>query len=129
MAVTFTVSDVLYISTAIDDLLYMGDLPAAVEISRVCDEKNNESIRLAFSLKHGKSQIDISAHTALFYYLNERGEIVSSTSFTNDRITDTTGSFHQAFKYIRSIDRQQSQSLQVVDNTAYRTPVRLVEIN
>jgi hypothetical protein len=129
MAVTFTVSDVLYISTAIDDLLYMGDLPAAVDISRVSDEKNNESIRLSFALKYGKSQIDISAHTALFYYLNERGEIVSSTSFTNDRITDTTGSFHQAFKYIRSIDRQQSQALQIIDNTAYRTPVRLAEIN
>jgi hypothetical protein len=131
---TFTVANVLYITNTIDELLYMGDIPPSVEITRACDEKNRDFLRLTFTLKNGKSEINIFEKSALFYYNNDAGEIVSSTSFTNDRITDTNGSFHLAFKYIRSVDRQQTNNGNIITISSEqiandRPPLALVNVN
>jgi hypothetical protein len=125
----FTVANVLYIMSAIDELLYMSEVQPSVEIDREFDENNNEFIRLSFSLKNGMSEIKISDRSAVFYYLDREGKVVICMSFDNEMITDTNGSFHQVFKEIRALDRQQSNLINGSAITIDRALVRLADVN
>jgi hypothetical protein len=125
----FTVANVLYMMSAIDELLYMSEAHHSVEIARVYDQDNNESIALSFPLKNGMSEIKISDRSAVFYYLDRDGKIVICMSFDNEMITDTCGSFHKVFKEIRALDRQQSNLINGPAITLDRALVRFADIN
>jgi hypothetical protein len=125
----FTVANVLYMMSAIDELLYMSEAQPSVDLARICDEDNNECLKLSFPLKNGMSEIKISDRSAVFYYLDRDGKVVICMSFDNDAITDTNGSFHKVFKEIRALDRQQSNLINGPIITSDRALVRLADIN
>lgn len=125
----FTVANVLYIMSAIDELLYMSDAQPSVNISRKCDEDNNEFIQLSFPLKNGTSEIKISDRSAVFYYIDREGNAAVCMTFDNEQITDTNGSFHKVFKEIRALDRQQATVINDPIIASDRALIRLADIN
>jgi hypothetical protein len=125
MSEIFTVSNILYIISAIDDSLYMSDSPACVDMFY----KDKEFIGLCFHLKNGKIKLHISEQYGQFYYLDDSDKELAWFQFRNNEITDTNGSFHKAFRQTREFDRQYSNPLKSVDTSIDRASFGLSEEN
>jgi hypothetical protein len=121
----FTVSNVLYIISSIDELLYMSESSLRPEISYTKD-----LIKICFHLKNGKVAINMgSKEHGLFNYIDDNEVVLTGAQFTNDAITDTNGSFHSAFRQILSFDRQHSSQSKITGNSIDRASFGLAEVN
>jgi hypothetical protein len=121
----FTVSNILYIISSIDELLYMSESSLRPEISYT-----NNSIEICFYLKNGKVIINVgSKEHSLFNYIDDNEVVLTGVQFTNDTITDANGSFHQAFRRILSFDRERSSQLKSTDTSIDRASFGLAEVN
>jgi hypothetical protein len=127
----FTVSKVVYINNTIDEFLFMGETQSSLKISPGYDEDGKEFMKLAFFLKNGSSEVKIYDAIGVFSYVSNSGEILEPINFHDNQITDTeaNGSFHKAFKEIRSLDRQNSISIKGSDISIDRASFGLAEVN
>jgi hypothetical protein len=121
----FTVSNILYIISSIDELLYMSESSLRPEISYTKD-----LIKICFYLKNGKVTINLgSKEHSLFNYIDDSEVVLTGAQFTNEAITDTNGSFHCAFRQIISFDRERSNQSKSTDISINRASFGLVEVN
>jgi hypothetical protein len=121
----FTVSNILYIISSIDELMYMSESSLCPEISYT-----NSSVEICFFLKNGKVTINVgSKEHSLFNYIDDNDVVLTGTQFTNDAITDTNGSFHSAFRQILSFDRERSSQSKSTDTSIDRASFGLAEVN
>ncbi len=125
MSNLFTVSNILYIISSIEELLYMSESSRSPEISYTYN-----SIKINFSLKNGRVEITMGCEGHSFFnYIYDNEKISKSFQFTTNIITDTNGSFHQAFREIRSLDREYSSQAKIQDSSIDRASFGLAEVN
>jgi hypothetical protein len=121
----FTVSNILYIISSIDELLYMSESSLRPEIYYT-----NDLIKICFYLKNGKVAINVgSQEQSSFNYVDDNDVVLTYVHFNNDSITDTNGSFHKAFRQIILFDRERSSQLKSKDISIDRASFGLAEVN
>jgi hypothetical protein len=125
MSNLFTASNILYIISTLEELLYMSEFPRSPEISYTYN-----SINICFCLKNGRSEVTVgNGEYSSFYYIGDNKKIVKSFQFTNIAITDTNGSFHKAFKEIRAFDREYVSQIKNINTSIDRASFGLEEVN
>jgi hypothetical protein len=126
---SITTSGVVYIINAIEDILAIIESQESLKITSGYDEKNNGFMKLVFSLKNGRSEINIFDRGGYFYYFDCNGEGLESISFNEHSLTDTNGSFHKALKAIIAFDRQQVSQAKNMNSSIDRASFGLAEVN
>jgi hypothetical protein len=125
MPTLFTVSNILYVINSIEELLYMSESPPRPEISYATN-----LIKIYFPLKNGRAEVKIGSQEYSFLdYIDDNETTLKSIQFTNDAITDTDGSFHKAFRGIRSFDREYSSQTKVISTSLDRASFGLTKEN
>jgi hypothetical protein len=125
MSNLFTVPNILYIISSIEELLYMSESSRSPEISYTYN-----SINICFYLKNGRSEVTIgNGEHSSFYYIGDNKKVLKSFQFTNNTITDTNGSFHKAFKEIRAFDREYVSQIKNINTSIDRASFGLEEVN
>lgn len=120
----FTISDFLCITNSVSEILYMSEFPTCSEIYYT-----DNSIKICFRLKNGKSEVTIGSQYGFFSYIDHNEATLTSAQFTNDAITDINGSFHKAFRKIRSFDREYSSQSKNTETLIDRASFGLAEVN
>jgi hypothetical protein len=125
MSNLFTVSNILYIISSIEELLYMSEYPLSPEIFYT-----SNSIKINFSLKNGISEVTIGdGECGTFNYFFDNKQDPSRFHFYTKEITDTNGSFHKAFRSIRSLDREYCDRVKSQDTSIDRASFGLEAVN
>jgi hypothetical protein len=120
---------VAYIVNTIEDLLSLIERQDSLNISTDRDEKDNIFIKIAFSLKNGKSELEIYNNGGRFLYFDLNGECLNSIGFTEHSLTDTGGTFHRALKELTIFDRQQVSATKSTNTSIDRASFGLAEVN
>ena len=99
--------------------------------SPICPEiyYTDNSIKICLRLKNGRSEVTIGTQYGCFSYIDDNEAILTSCQFTNDAITDINGSFHKAFRQIRSFDRERSIQVKSPETSINRASFGLAEVN
>jgi hypothetical protein len=124
MSNLFTISDLLCITSSINELLYMSESPICPEIYYT-----DNSIKICLRLKNGRSDVTIGTQYGCFSYIDDNEATLTSAQFTNDAITDINGSFHKAFRQIRAFDREYASQAKITDTSIDRASFGLTEVN
>jgi hypothetical protein len=125
MSNLFTVSNILYILSSIEELLYMSESSLPPEISYM-----SNSIKINFFLKNGRSEVTIGDREySYFDYILDDKKIPPSFSFTTKEITDTNGDFHKAFRNVRSLDREYASQAKSQETSIDRASFGLSELS
>jgi hypothetical protein len=129
MATAFVVPDIAHIYSTIEDLLYMSEPRASINISFGINEDEYEFIKFNFRLKHGSSEVRIYEDSGDSSYIDRNGENLHSVEFNGTEFTSTTGSFYQGFKDILAFDRQQANTAKITNTSVDRASFGLAEVN
>lgn len=123
----FTISNLLYIISTINEFISMSESLAPIDISY--DNNYFNEIILSFSLKHGTIKVAILCQNAEFKYFDRDMKLLTSAKFRDESITDTNGSFHTAFRQIRKFDRERANVVANTDTSIDRASFGLTEVN
>lgn len=126
---SITTSGVVHIINAIEHLLAIIESQESLKITSSYDEEDNGFMKLTFSLKNGKSEMNIFNQGGCFSYFDCNGENLESISFNEHSLTDTTGSFHKALKALVIFDRQQVSQTKNTNSSIDRASFGLAEVN
>ncbi len=131
MTTEFVVPDIVCIYNTIEDLLYMSESQPLISTSFGMDEDEDECkfIKFNFRLKHGSTEVLIYQDYGNFSYTDRNGENLESMEFNRTDFTSTSGSFHQAFKSVLSLDRQQANTAKIANTPVDRASFGLAEVN
>jgi hypothetical protein len=127
--VSIITTGVAHIINAIEDLLFLIEYQDSLQISTGRDEKDSAFIKIAFSLKNGKSEVEIYNNGGRCSYFNFNGENLESMDFNESSLTDTDGSFHKALKALIIFDRQQANTAKITNTSVDRASFGLAEVN
>lgn len=126
---SITTNGVGHIINAIEDLLFLIESPHPLSIYTARDGKDNVFIKIAFCLKNGKSEVQIYNYGGCCTYFNFNGERLESIDFSENSLTDTSGSFHKALKALIVFDRQNSNQAKSTDTSIDRASFGLANVN
>jgi hypothetical protein len=117
----FSLSELTYIISTIEDLLFMSDRKSLISVATGSDddEYNKVFTQLTFNLKRGRSEIRIYSALGTISYLDADGEILKKLDFVEDTISTTYSSFNKALKQMLDFDRQRmgkTKSINIPDS-------------
>lgn len=109
----FSLVEFTHILSTIEDILFMSENQALINISTGAedDEYNKIFIQFAFRLKQGISEIRIYDTNGIISYIDADGENLRKLEFEQANISVPYSSFNKALKQILDLDRQRANKI------------------
>jgi hypothetical protein len=129
---SFVASNIVYIINVIEDIIYTSKSQHALTLSTgCCDENSKKFIKLNLPVDNGSIEIKIYDDEGFCSYIDRNKENVRSQKFTANNLsnTDAAGSFHQALKEVRNLDRKSSIHTHQIDTSVDRASFGLSKEN
>jgi hypothetical protein len=129
---SFIASNIVYVINAIEDLIHTSKSQNPLNISTGCCEENSKKfLKLTFLLENGSLEIKMYDDEGFCSYIDRNKENLKSIKFTaaNLNNTEAAGSFHQALKEVRTLDRKYSTQIHAMDTSLDRASFGLTKEN
>lgn len=104
----FNWHELINILSTIEDLLFMSEPHASIEISTGSEDEKYDRVftKIRFPLKNGRVEIILYYEEGFLFYNNKNGENLKCINFDDKNLSLQNGSFKKALKQILSFDKQ-----------------------